>query len=62
MDRNNFQIIPIEFEHLLTLQQLPLFHKDPFDRIIIAQALTEQLTVASKDRFFQDYALPMVWE
>ncbi|OZI08907.1 PIN domain nuclease [Siphonobacter sp. BAB-5385] len=62
IDRNNFQIIPIEFEHLLTLQQLPLFHKDPFDRIIIAQALTEQLTIASKDRFFQDYALPMVWE
>jgi PIN domain nuclease of toxin-antitoxin system len=59
--RNQISIIPIELEHLLVLSTLPLIHRDPFDRIIIAQGMTEKLTVISKDSFFKDYDLPIIW-
>ncbi|MFY7911867.1 MAG: type II toxin-antitoxin system VapC family toxin [Emticicia sp.] len=59
--RNQISVIPIEFEHLLKLSSLPLIHRDPFDRIIIAQGITEKLTVISKDSFFTDYDLPIIW-
>jgi len=59
--RNQISVIPIEFDHLLKLSSLPLIHRDPFDRIIIAQGITEKLTVISKDRFFTDYDLPIIW-
>jgi len=44
-------------EHLLTLAELPVFsdHKDPTDRIIIAQAITEKIPIISSDRKFHDY-------
>ena len=58
---NQISIIPIELEHLLVLSTLPLIHRDPFDRIIIAQGMTEKLTVISKDSFFKDYDLPIIW-
>jgi len=59
--RNQISIIPIELKHLLVLSILPLIHRDPFDRIIIAQGMTEKLTVISKDSFFKDYDLPIIW-
>ncbi len=59
--RNQISVIPIEFDHLLKLSSLPLIHRDPFDRIIIAQGISEKLTVISKDRFFSDYDLPIIW-
>ena len=59
--RNQISIIPIELKHLLVLSILPLIHRDAFDRIIIAQGMTEKLTVISKDSFFKDYDLPIIW-
>jgi PIN domain nuclease of toxin-antitoxin system len=41
---------------------LPDLHKDPFDRILVAQALSEQMTVASRDAVLALYGVPLVWE
>ncbi|MCL1998915.1 MAG: type II toxin-antitoxin system VapC family toxin [Turicibacter sp.] len=57
----NFRIIPIEYKHMLTLLNLPYHHKDPFDRLIIATALAEQLTIISADKNIQRYDVPWIW-
>lgn len=46
--------------HLLTLQRLPHLHRDPFDRLLISQALAEQLTVLTADRAFASYAVSTI--
>ncbi|UFH53353.1 type II toxin-antitoxin system VapC family toxin [Spirosoma sp. KNUC1025] len=61
LERNQFWVIPIELTHLLQLQQLPVHHKDPFDRLIISQALAENLPIATKDIFFSQYGLTTRW-
>lgn len=61
LERNQFWVIPIELNHLLQLQQLPQHHRDPFDRLIIAQALAESLPVATKDAFFSQHGLTTRW-
>lgn len=59
---NGFEILPITFEHTVALVNLGLHHRDPFDRIIIAQALEEQLTVIGKDENFYKYnGLKLLW-
>ncbi|MGH6956509.1 MAG: type II toxin-antitoxin system VapC family toxin [Caulobacteraceae bacterium] len=47
--------LPIELSHVAALAHLPLHHRDPFDRLIIAQALCEDLTVVTRDRAFALY-------
>lgn len=56
----NFEILNIEFTHLKTLLALDNYHKDPFDRLLIAQAITEGMTIISADRHFQDYPLSVI--
>lgn len=59
---NGFNILPITFTHTAELTSLDLHHRDPFDRIIIAQALSERLILVSKDGNFQKYSqLKMLW-
>jgi PIN domain nuclease of toxin-antitoxin system len=59
---NGFEILPIMFEHTAALSGLELHHRDPFDRMIIAQALREQLTVIGKDENFNKYNdLKLLW-
>jgi PIN domain nuclease of toxin-antitoxin system len=59
---NGFEVLPITFEHTIELTGLELFHRDPFDRIIIAQALSEKLIVISKDGNFSKYSeLKLLW-
>jgi PIN domain nuclease of toxin-antitoxin system len=48
-------VLPIELPHIEALSHLPLHHRDPFDRLIIAQALAENLTVVTRDRSFALY-------
>ena len=57
-----FKILPIERSHLITLSTLDLIHRDPFDRIIIAQAITENLALVSSDDIFQQYPVNRVWQ
>lgn len=58
---NGLQIIPVELEHVLALQSLPAHHKDPFDRLRIAQARTENAALVSKDKAFLNYQIDLVW-
>jgi PIN domain nuclease of toxin-antitoxin system len=48
-------LLPIELSHVAALGALPLHHRDPFDRLLIAQAVAEGLTVVSRDRKFRLY-------
>ena len=61
IDRNRIEIIQITYDHLLTLSELPLHHSDPFDRIIVSQAVTENLTLLSKDRGLKKYKIKQQW-
>jgi PIN domain nuclease of toxin-antitoxin system len=58
---NGFQILPITFEDTLTLTKLPFHHRDPFDRVIISQSLTNNLSIISKDKTFNDYGVNLIW-
>ncbi len=49
------EILPVELKHIDRLSRLPLFHRDPFDRLIIAQSLEDNLTVMTRDRAFSAY-------
>lgn len=55
------QILPITPAHIFALDSLPLHHKDPFDRLLIAQALAEGLALASLDSQFAPDAASVVW-
>ena len=52
---NGLEVLPIELQHIFALSQLPQHHKDPFDRLLIAQARVEQITLLSADSVFQQY-------
>jgi PIN domain nuclease of toxin-antitoxin system len=56
----DFEILNISFDHLNTLSELPHHHKDPFDRLLIAQAITENLTIISADQHFTAYPVPVI--
>lgn len=53
--QNQIDILPIDFEHIQLLTTLPLHHSDPFDRMIIAQAITEDFILISNDKLFEKY-------
>lgn len=58
---NNMTILPIEINHTAQLTTLPFHHRDPFDRLIIAQALAEKLPVVSTDSQFDAYGVKRIW-
>lgn len=59
---NGFEILPLDFEHIIELYKLENHHKDPFDRILIAQAVFEGYTLLSKDVNFKQYKkLKLSW-
>lgn len=62
LTENFIEILPVTFKHLQTLLQLEFYHKDPFDRVIIAQAFTEGLNVAAKDQVFTEYPIKVFWK
>ncbi len=55
--RNGFRPLPIAFRHAVTVGRLPAVHRDPFDRMLVAQASVEELRVVSHDRVFERYGL-----
>ena len=61
MDAYGLQLLPIRYEHILQLESLPHHHGDPFDRLLIAQALTESLPILTGDRVFANYGIKLVW-
>ena len=54
-------LLPIGYEHILRVESLPLYHADPFDRMLVAQALEDGLTLLSADRAFSQYSVPVIW-
>jgi len=62
IDRNQIEIIPINFEHLLTLSELPKHHSDPFDRLLISQAIAENLILISRDKQLKKYKIKQIWK
>ncbi|MGZ9226865.1 MAG: type II toxin-antitoxin system VapC family toxin, partial [Anaerolineales bacterium] len=59
---NDLEILPIHLNHVLALDGLPTHHKDPFDRILIAQAKAEGLIIATADPEFSKYEVEVIWE
>jgi len=58
---NGFRELPLNFQHFQTLLSLPLHHRDPFDRLLVAQAQTEGMTLVSRDPHFAAYGIPLIW-
>lgn len=59
---NGFDILPILPEHIIRLSALDFYHRDPFDRIIIAQGLVENQEIVSRDKVFDDYEVKRIWK
>jgi PIN domain nuclease of toxin-antitoxin system len=57
----DYSILPISARHLSTLENLPLHHRDPFDRIIISSAISENLPIISVDSNFDKYSIELIW-
>lgn len=60
-ETNQIEIMPIQLAHVLALESLPLHHRDPFDRLIIAQANVEGAIVLSCDPIFTQYPVNVTW-
>ena len=60
-DVNGLQILPVSPNHIFMLDNLPMHHSDPFDRLLISQAIEEKLFLVSKDEKFSDYAVKLFW-
>ena len=58
---NDIVIIPIEASHLTVLKELPFIHRDPFDRLLIATALSEQMALITVDENIAKYNVPLIW-
>ncbi len=62
IDDNQFTALPIAVAHAAATRALPLLHRDPFDRMLVAQARIEGLTIVSKDKLLRKYKVPVVWD
>jgi len=61
LTRNDIDVLPITVAHLLVVSTLPLHHRDPFDRLLIAQAIVEQTPIVSADPAFDAYPVQRLW-
>ena len=61
MEHNEFTILPITLAHASVLSSLPLHHRDPFDRMLIAQAIAEDVPIVSADAAFDAYPVERLW-
>ncbi len=58
---NGIEVLSIQFPHLMSVAQLPFHHRDPFDRLLIAQAKMEGLTVIGNDSAWDAYEVARAW-
>lgn len=61
LERQDFLPLSMSWEHAYGIGQLPSIHKDPFDRLLISQAMIEKLSILTKDIKFQKYPVKVVW-
>ncbi len=58
---NRIETLPITLDHVLRVEALPVHHNDPFDRILITQAIQEGLPIVTADPFFARYPVEVIW-
>ena len=58
----NYSILNINIEHISELEKLPKIHNDPFDRLIICQAISENLTILTADTIIPKYPAKSIWK
>ena len=58
---NHFDLLGIELRHVTAVEDLPMHHRDPFDRLVIAQAIIEGFPIVSMDAAFDSYAVTRLW-
>ena len=61
VEDNGFEILPITFEHAIELSTLEFIHRDPFDRLLIAQCIAEKLIIVTKDDNIKQYNIKTSW-
>jgi PIN domain nuclease of toxin-antitoxin system len=61
LNRTGFELLPITLEHATSVESLPPHHKDPFDRLLVAQAGLEGTPLVSADGAFDAYAINRLW-
>ena len=61
LEVNGFSLLPASLEHVSAVAELPLHHRDPFDRLLVAQARREELAIVSADPVFRKYGVKRVW-
>jgi PIN domain nuclease of toxin-antitoxin system len=59
--RTGFQVLPIEIRHTTELTKMPFHHRDPFDRLLAAQAISESMAIVSDDGVFDQYGVTRLW-
>lgn len=59
--RNNFELMPINLDHVTLVESLAQHHKDPFDRLLVAQAQVERVALVSGDTIFDRYGITQIW-
>lgn len=58
---NNIELLPVTLPHVLALNELSDYHKDPFDRLLVTQTHTEGITLLSHDPIIAKYPVPVIW-
>lgn len=61
MNAYGMELLPIRYDHILQLEALPDHHSDPFDRLLVAQAITESLPILTGDEKIRQYAVKVIW-
>ena len=61
LDANAIELLPILPRHMAAVIRLPLHHRDPFDRMIVAQAVVEGAVLVTADAAMRAYSVPIVW-
>jgi PIN domain nuclease of toxin-antitoxin system len=58
---NNFSTLPVEIAHVMGVASLPNYHRDPFDRLLIAQSQVQQIPIATVDNLICQYPVTVIW-
>lgn len=61
MNAYGMELLPIRYEHILQLESLPRNHGDPFDRLLVAQAISESLPILTGDEKLREYPVKLIW-
>jgi len=61
LEANGVRVLPVSLSHVLRIESLPLHHRDPFDRLLIAQSIEEGWPIITADPWFARYPVEIIW-